>query len=698
MRTSPHLEIALDKPDLLVRGSFDEATPALLSGRLIVHLSEPIRVRSLRMVFNGRIDTFLNQTLVSNSVAKDEHREFGNHEWVFLKPQKPSVVWGPESKVFPFDFWVPGDNPETIVTALGKIRYQLQATLERTSFHVNPTASVEVPMKRGPMPGAPWALALMESIEAVGQWEEQLDYRVSVPTRSLKDGELFHTQFELQPRTKGLKLIAAGVLVKEYVRYYNSSGESLHKFARVVARNENYVSPAGVCSVQPRRADNCMNLVDATSVQIPLAIPVAYGNIQYDAITDLIEVRHRIKFLIKVRDTNMLIHSIFIAVPVTIMPVNARDDSCILPRYESAILNPGAVIMRSNTLPPSYDALLRPSASVSNTQEVGENEECVTPMPLEPGEDIDGFPGPLERTRSQFYLASPDQSPPLRPRRSSPAGASSSSTVLDPNSASNEHRRRESRSSSQTTSTLDDNVMGTPSGALNPLPTATVAGIHSEVVEKSMGGSERCNNNASPTPAKPGSMLHERLAGARISDKVRSIFHGRSSSSASNCPCSNGRHSRRASNASSCGECSSAAELPQSNTALRSMTPPPARIHEPLVGAYHTVPRGASATPPTLPPRNSLAARSSAARHSIFHLGAIDAEDSDDDVPLRPPPEAFLQPISSPHLQSISSPHLQPISSPPHLQPIASPHLQPIASPHHGIGASGVPTSPVTLH
>ncbi|KAJ2806018.1 hypothetical protein H4R20_001851 [Coemansia guatemalensis] len=687
MRTSPHLEIVLDKPDLLVRGSFDEATPALLSGRLIVHLSEPIRVRSLRMVFNGRIDTFLNQTLVSNSVAKDEHREFGNHEWEFLKPQKPSVIWGPESKVFPFDLWVPGDNPETIVTALGKVRYMLQATLERTSFHVNLTAAVEVPVKRGPMPGAPWALALMESIEAVGQWEEQLDYRVSVPTRSLKDGELFHTQFELQPRTKGLKLIAAGVLIKEYVRYYSSSGESLHKFARVVARNENYISPAGVCTVQPRRADNCMNLVDATSVQIPLAIPEAYGNIQYDVITDLIEVRHRIKFLIKVRDTNMLIHSIFIAVPVTIMPVNARDDSCILPRYESAILNPGAVIMRSDTLPPSYDALLRPSASTANTQEreqqEDDDEENDTPLVLEPGEDIDGFPGPLERSRSQFYLASPDQSPPLRPRSSIAAEASSSSTVHDTNTTSSEHRRRESRSSSQTASTLGDNVMGEPSDA-NALPptaaTAAAVGIHNETAEKCMRGSERCNNNASPTPSKSGSMLHERLAGTRISDKVRSIFHGRSSSSASSCRCSSGRHSRRASNASSCGGCPSATEQPQPNADLRSMTPPPARIREPLTGAYHTVPRGASAAPPMLPPRNSLAGGTPAARHSIFHLGAIDAEDSDDDVPLRPPPEAFLQPVSSPHLQPVSSPHLQPIASP------------------HGIGASAAPTSPVMFH
>ncbi|KAJ2017930.1 hypothetical protein IWW57_005295, partial [Coemansia sp. S610] len=239
MRSGPSLEIVLDQPELLVRGTLDEATPAVLSGRLIVHLGESIRVRSLKLAFTGRIDTFFSQNMIGTS--KDEHRDFITHEWQFLESQKHSLAWGPEDKVFPFDLVIPGDNPETVVTALSKVRYALHAVLERTSFHVNLAASADVLVKRGPMPGAPWALALMESIEATGDWSQQLDYRVSVPTRSLKDGELFHTRFELVPRSKGMKLMAVGVLIKEYVRYYGPRGEALHRFARVVVRNENFI-------------------------------------------------------------------------------------------------------------------------------------------------------------------------------------------------------------------------------------------------------------------------------------------------------------------------------------------------------------------------------------------------------------------------------------------------------------------------
>ncbi|KAJ1837877.1 hypothetical protein LPJ70_005682, partial [Coemansia sp. RSA 2708] len=320
MRSGPYLEIALDQPELLFRGSFDEAGPALLSGRLIVHLHETIRVRSLKLTFTGRLDTFLSQNLVSSVQATDEHREIITHTWQFLEPQKHPVQWGPRTQTFPFDLLVPGDNPETIQTALGKVRYQLQATLERTSFHGNLSALVDVAVKRGPVSGAPWALALMESIEAVGSWERQLDYRISVPTRSLKDGELFHTRFELEPRVKGLKLVAVGVLIKEYARYYSAQAQPLHRFARVVARNENYIAPSGACSIHQRRADDCMDLAGSTTIHIPLAVPQAYGHIQYDVLTELIEVRHRIKFLVKVRDANMIIHSVFIAVPVAIMP------------------------------------------------------------------------------------------------------------------------------------------------------------------------------------------------------------------------------------------------------------------------------------------------------------------------------------------------------------------------------------------
>ncbi|KAI8320139.1 hypothetical protein GQ54DRAFT_298850 [Martensiomyces pterosporus] len=636
MRSGPSLEIVLDKPELLVRGSFDEATPALLSGKLVVHLHESIRVRSLKMVFTGRVDLFLNQGLVGSNVSKDEHRNILTHEWQFLEPQKPSILWGPEDKEFRFDLLVQGDNPETILTALGKIRYQLQATLERTSFHVNLVTAIDVPLKRGPMPGAPWALALMESIEAAGEWDQQLDYRVSVPTRSLKDGELFHTRFELEPRVKGMKLVAVGVLVKEYIRYYSSTGQPLHKFSRVVARNENYLDRNGTCSTAPRKADECLDMMDATSVQIPLAVPEAYGGTQYDVITDLIEIRHRIKFLIKIRDPFMLVHSIFIAVPVSIMPVTARDDTSILPLYETALLNPGTVIMRSGTQPPAYDAI----SQASGMQETGNDVSAAAPvspagssrvarppsgnspeyLAVEPGTVVNGFPGPLHRTGSQFYLASPDSSPSMRPIDSAARGSLNDGprNSIHQNSASSSTAvtaiddgddvvaggiRQSSRSASASRSTAalspsggSDTDLTVPVLASSPgqmgatrellpqalpaeyernpsfgmqkiggdpcsdssnatltsssLPThGSILDITEAVPQQAHGGPDAGADSTATAPSatangikRPQSRaslssnkstsLHDRLAGSKISEKMRSIFHSRTSSNA----------------------------------------------------------------------------------------------------------------------------------------------------------------------
>ncbi|KAJ2156829.1 hypothetical protein GGF46_004928 [Coemansia sp. RSA 552] len=524
MRSGPHLEIVLDQPEVLVRGSFDEATATVLSGRLIVHIQEPLRLRSLKLSLTGRVDTFLNQSLVSPAQARDEHREFLAHHWSFLEPQKHPVAWG-RTRTFPFEVLVPGDNPETIHTTLGKVRYQLQATLERTAFHANLQVTQDVCVKRGPKPGAPWALALMESIEANGCWEQQLNYRISVPTRSLKDGELFHTRFELEPLAKGLKLMSVGILIKEYTRYYSNMGSPLHRCARIVARNENYISPAGICSTMARRADQCMDLVDSTSVQIPLVVPQAFTGVMYDALTDLIEVRHRIKFLIKLRDTSHLIHSVFIAVPVSIMPVTARDDSYLLPRYEVAIQNPGTVIMRSDTLPPAYDSV---------------SPRHAPPEFVAPGEDVDGFPGALRRSQSQFYLASPDSSPRLRPLGSADVSqlpGASSSTIAAPES-------------------LEQPAFTDEPSPTSPLEIAKHHNSLASAIVEDEDGSRR---------------------NSKMSDKMRAIFHSRSSSASSIA-----QHTRS-----------------RSSSNLHPMTPPPPlRPH----GSPGEPGRSSSAIPhPTIP-------------------------------------------------------------------------------------------------
>ncbi|KAJ2496916.1 hypothetical protein GGH96_005491 [Coemansia sp. RSA 1972] len=467
MRSGPHLEIKLDRPELLVRGTFDEATPALLSGHLVVHLSETIRVRSLRLTFTGRVDTCVSQAVCTVRADQDEHREILSHTWTFLKHSELSG-----RSVYPFELLVSGDNPETIHTALGKVRYELHATLERPGLHTNTSVCREVMVKRGPVAGAPWALALMESIEAVGTWDGQLEYRVTVPTRSLTDNELFHTRFELQPRSKGLTLVAVGVLIKEYTRYYNSRMQPVHKFSRVVARNENYVTQSGSCSVDPLPPSQCMHLVDATSIHVPLVVPSAYSHIQYDVSTELVEVRHRIKFLIKVRDSRSLVHSVFVAVPVCVQPVSARDEASILPRYEGG----GVVIMRSETLPPAY----------------GEGEDG-----LDVGEDVDGFPSALRRSRSQFYLASPDHSPRMG------AARDGSETLDDPETLPDGSETLQSSETLQETSEI-------MSLSALPLPNST--------------------HNASsaltlPPRDPPTKHCPQERRTHRVADKVKSIFH-----------------------------------------------------------------------------------------------------------------------------------------------------------------------------
>ncbi|KAJ1948758.1 hypothetical protein EC988_005046, partial [Linderina pennispora] len=338
----------------------------------------------------------------------------------------------------------------------------------------------------------------------------------------------------------------------------------------------NYLDPSGMCSTMMRKADDCMDLMDATSVQIPLAVPEAYGGTQYDVMTDLIEIRHRIKFLIKIRDPFLLVHSIFIAVPVSIMPVTARDDTNILPRYEAALLNPGTIIMRSSTQPPSYDA-------IASSEEDEVSLELARPTPpaisrqlsVEPRIEVNGFPNSLQRTGSQFYLASPDSSPRMSPEEDAtvPLGDMSSDDIplaltaevskrlsiteapgggiiiavpplppsadavsaggpapIDSVSTNPFINRAKARMGADELPTADCSV-SSPSGPL-PAPSSRVrrASVASNVSSASRpsNSSGRPASQSSHTSNRSSS-LHERLASSKFSEKMRSIFHARGS-------------------------------------------------------------------------------------------------------------------------------------------------------------------------
>ncbi|KAJ1847571.1 hypothetical protein LPJ70_001461 [Coemansia sp. RSA 2708] len=333
----------------------------------------------------------------------------------------------------------------------------------------------------------------------------------------------------------------------------------------------------------------------------------------------------------------MIIHSVFIAVPVAIMPVTARDDSSILPRYETAVRNPGSLIMRSDTLPPAYDTV-----------------RADDPGP-EPGEDIDGFPAALHRSRSQFYLASPDHSPVLRAADSDAQPApnhNNSRPTFEISPPTFNISPQTLNSSPQTLSISQQTLNNTPSdeaqasaqsaASCNADSVSTLASPAAPPPEQPPEKSARASEHCLAVASHPAS-LHERLANSRITDKVRSIFHARSSSSHS-------RHHRR--NRSSC---SSAGLQPppeirrRPSSVTRSMTPPPARIHEPIgvhepIGAHVSAPRRSSAAPSS---GYSLHSPSQPVEGEARFAGGLDHQ-RNMHAP-RPPPTAMLQSPGSPH-------------------------------------------------
>ncbi|KAJ2355036.1 hypothetical protein H4S02_013021, partial [Coemansia sp. RSA 2611] len=230
----------------------------------------------------------------------------------------------------------------------------------------------------------------------------------------------------------------------------------------------------------------------------------------------------------------MLIHSVFIAVPVTIMPVTARDDSNILPQYEAALRNPGTILMRSNTLPPAYDALHptpRGQNVAADQEQPGDTHSDassdVPPLSLvEPGTEVNGFPAPLRRSRSQFYLASPDSTPPMRP-------VDSTTILVDMPESSNMASRGSNQRSRLSA------MMADPDQHFDTLPLPLPPFLYGQNGRTQSNAQDtqsdcehslcRTESRASTTSSRRLSSLGDRLN--NITDKMRSIFHGRSSAS-----------------------------------------------------------------------------------------------------------------------------------------------------------------------
>jgi len=157
------------------------------------------------------------------SLQVNQSRSFGKGE----NPNNgPSVAtkgyrtFLPGDYIYNFELPIDSRLPETIDVDLGSVKYELEATIERSgAFRANLAGTKEVTLIRAPSEGS---LEQVEPIAISRNWEDQLHYDIVISGKSFPLGSQVPIAFKLTPLAK-VQCHRIKVLVTENIEYFCSN-------------------------------------------------------------------------------------------------------------------------------------------------------------------------------------------------------------------------------------------------------------------------------------------------------------------------------------------------------------------------------------------------------------------------------------------------------------------------------------------
>jgi hypothetical protein len=157
------------------------------------------------------------------SLQVNQSRSFGKGE---APSNGPSVAakgyrtFLPGDYLYNFELPIDSRLPETIDVELGSVKYELEATVERSgAFRANLAGSKEVTLIRAPSEGS---LEQVEPIAISRNWEDQLHYDIVISGKSFPLGSQVPIAFKLTPLAK-VQCHRIKVLVTENIEYFCSN-------------------------------------------------------------------------------------------------------------------------------------------------------------------------------------------------------------------------------------------------------------------------------------------------------------------------------------------------------------------------------------------------------------------------------------------------------------------------------------------
>ncbi|KAI8337586.1 hypothetical protein BC941DRAFT_375344 [Chlamydoabsidia padenii] len=304
------LKITCNSNEIYFFGQPEESAGKLLQGTVSLSLTEAIKVKRLTLDFKGKMKV---QWTDGPQHTQKQERSIIQHEWTLLAAQSNKrlhlIPAGQHS--WDFNLTLPGDLPPSLQAEMGKVCYQLTATLERSGgFLLHNTVQRKQPIRvvRSVLPSE---FELIQSLEIHNTWSEKMVYDISLPSKLYAHNATIPVSFSILPIANKLRVHAIMATLKECCTYQTNDKRKTDSRIIKVSRLDHPFSTAVVNhdGVTPTAWTRVLD------VKVPAQVPMVFC----DATSAMIKIRHKLKFVISIVNADGHWSELRATLPIVIM-------------------------------------------------------------------------------------------------------------------------------------------------------------------------------------------------------------------------------------------------------------------------------------------------------------------------------------------------------------------------------------------
>ncbi|KAI8993244.1 hypothetical protein BDB01DRAFT_754289 [Pilobolus umbonatus] len=316
--TGAKVTIFLENDHLIMYGSTTESAGCVLRGVMNLNLQEQVKLKSINLKFSGKMIVSWTEGRGSER-SFTEVREVISHNWSFLPRQAKIHTLQPGNYSYEFELPIPGDMPESsYIHNFYVVEYGLKATIERSSFLPNMVHRKKVHISRKLQP---FSSETQDPITLSNQWLHKLDYEITLPSKVYTHGDKVPITIKITPLTESLSVRHLSISLKEYMICRAGQPQFNHRsrvHSRVVAslRDAEFGQTTG-------------NSGEWKKTEV-LKLPTSSSDLQCDLQNDLVRIRHKVKFVLSLENSDGHISELRGTLPVSIFSFNNQG----LPTYE----------------------------------------------------------------------------------------------------------------------------------------------------------------------------------------------------------------------------------------------------------------------------------------------------------------------------------------------------------------------------